>query len=137
MKAQQTQSYTIPLHDIKPLVDVEDYSLYYFLATSAFVLLLTCSLIYLAYKWYKKRKTFNIRRLHVELINELDLSDTKATAYAITSYGLTFKNDSDRHQEMYENITSRLEEYKYKKAVESFDEEVLGYIEVYKGMIDV
>ena len=71
------------------------------------------------------------------MINNLDLNDSKNSAYAITNYGLTFKNDSDRHAEMYKNITNRLEAYKYKKKVDCFDDETLGFIELYKGMIDV
>ncbi len=136
MKAQQVQSYDIPLHDIKPIVDVEEYSLYYFLGISIFVFILTCIIAYLIYNWFKNRKRFSLRKEHLRLINSLDLSDTKNSAYAITAYGHTFKDDSDRHKEMYENITSRLEVYKYKKEVDSFDSEVLGYIELYRGMLD-
>lgn len=137
MKQQEAQNYTIPLHDIKPIVDVQEYSLYYLIGISTFVLILTCIIIYLIYKWLQKRKAFSIRKEHLRLINSLDLNDTKSSAYAITTYGYTFKDDSDRHQEMYENITSRLEVYKYKKEVDNFDSEVLSYIELYKGMLDV
>ena len=137
MKAQQTQSYDIPLHDIKPIVDVQEYSLYYFLGVSSLVVLFTFGVAYLIYKWLQKRNAFNIRKEHFKLLNSLDLSDTKQSAYAITAYGLTFKDDSQRHQEMYNNITNRLDMYKYKKEVEEFDSEMLGYIELYKGMIDV
>lgn len=137
MKQQEAQNYTIPLHDIKPIVDVQEYSLYYLIGISTFVFILTCIIIYLIYKWLQKRKAFSIRKEHLRLINSLDLNDTKSSAYAITTYGYTFKDDSDRHQEMYENITSRLEVYKYKKEVDNFDSEVLGYIELYKGMLDV
>ena len=66
-----------------------------------------------------------------------DLKDTKNAAYNVTLYGLTFKDDSPRHAEMYQNLSQRLEAYKYKKSVENFDDEVLAYIDVYKGMIDV
>ena len=38
---------------------------------------------------------------------------------------------------MYKNIVDRLEVYKYKKDVEVFDKEILGYIDLYKGMLDV
>jgi len=134
---QGKQTYDIPLHDIKTIVDVQDYSFYYFLALSLFVVLLASGVIYLIYTWLKKRKVFNIRKEHMRLLGALNLSDTKDSAYAITHYGLTFKEDSPRHQEMYENILSRLEGYKYKKEVNKFDDEVLGYIELYKGMIDV
>jgi hypothetical protein len=134
---QTKQNFDIPLHDIKPIVDIEEYSLYYFFGISFFALLFASGLIYLIYKWLKAKKAFNIRTQHFKAINELDLSDTKNAAYTITSLGLTFKNDSQRHSEMYDNIVQRLEAYKYKKEVSEFDKEVLGYIDVYKGMIDV
>lgn len=137
MKQQEAQNYTIPLHDIKPIVDVQEYSLYYLIATVIFAIVVTSVIIYLIYKWLQKRKTFSIRKEHFGLMNSLDLNDTKSSAYAITTYGYTFKDDSPGHQEMYENLTNRLEVYKYKKEVDKFDSEVLGYIEVYKGMIDV
>lgn len=131
------QNYDIPLHDIKPLVEVNEYSLYYTLgiATVAFILFL--ALIYFLYRWFVNRNRFNLRKEHFKLLNAVDLSDTKNAAYKITTYGYTFREDSPRHKEMYHNLTERLENYKYKKTVESFDEEVKGYIDLYKGMIDV
>ena len=137
MKAQPSQAYDITLHDIKPIVDVEEYSFYYFLGVSALLILLICGVSYLIYVWYKKRNSFNIRKEHFKLMDSLDLSDAKHSAYAITNYGATFKDDSERHQEMYNNIINRLEKYKYKKEVDDFDSETLSYIELYKGMIDV
>lgn len=137
MKAQQTQSYDIPLHDIKPIVDVQEYSLYYFLSISFLGIILFLGIAYLIYKWFIKRNAFNIRKEHLKLLNSLDLSDTKQSAYAISMFGATFKDDSPRHQEMYANLTNRLEVYKYKKDVDEFDSEVLDYIKLYEGMIDV
>ena len=131
------QQFDIPLHDIKPIVDVHEYSLYYLLGAIGGAILLACAIMYLLYVWYKKRKAFNLRRHHAKLLNSLDLSDTKNSAYAISSYGFTFKDDSTRHVEMFNNLNQRLEEYKYKKNVEKFDDETLGYIELYKGMLDV
>lgn len=131
------QAYDIPLHDIKPIIEVHEYSLYYLLGVSAFGILLTCGVAYLIYRWLKKRNAFNIRKEHFKLLNLLDFKDTKRSAYAITMFGATFKDDSPRHQEMYANLTNRLEVYKYKKRVDEFDEEVLGYMELFKGMIDV
>lgn len=131
------QNYDIPLHDIKPLLEVHEYSFYYFTALCVLGLLLLFGMAFIFYKSYKAKKRFNIRHEHRKLLKNLDLNDTKNAAYGITLYGLTFKDDSPRHSEMYKNITQRLESYKYKKSVENFDEEVLGYIELYKGMIDV
>jgi Tfp pilus assembly protein PilO len=131
------QNYDIPLHDIKPILEVQEYSLYYFMALCLFGILLLSGLVYIFYKKMKAKKRFNIRQEHRKLLKNLDVKDTKNAAYSITLYGFTFKDDSPRHSEMYKNLSQRLEAYKYKKNVECFDEEVLGYIELYKGMVDV
>ena len=89
------------------------------------------------YKYFKNKNRYNERKEHFKIINSLDLSDTKKAAYAISLYGATFKDDGDRQKGMYENLTDRLEAYKYKKQVDSFDKDTLSYIELYKGMIDV
>lgn len=131
------QSFDIPLHDIKSIVEVDEYSLYYLLGASFFILLFLLVVAYFLYKWFKTKKKFNLRKENYKALNSLDLSDAKKCAYAITSYGATFKDDSPRHHEMFLNLTNRLEVYKYKKEVSAFDDETIGYIELYKGMIDV
>lgn len=131
------QKIDIPLHDIKPLVEVHEYSLYYFIALSTLVTLLLAGAVYLLYRWYKHRKRINIRAEHLKALHTIDMDDTKQAAYAITRYGATFKDDGQRQREMYANVLERLTPYKYKKQVESFDEETRSYIDLYLGMIDV
>lgn len=131
------KSYDIPLHDIKPLLDIDDYSLYYFLGAGFIFFILFLGILYLVYKFFKNRNSYSIRKDYLKKIKSLDLKDTKKSAYAITLYGDTFKDDSPRHTQMYNNITQRLEPYKYRKTVDKFDDETLGYIELYRGMLDV
>ncbi len=131
------KTFDIPLHDIKPIVEIQEYSFYYFLGIGFILLLLVLGIVYLLYRWIKARNRFNQRAENFKMINKLNLKETKNSAYAITSLGAIFKDDSPRHSEMYANLSQRLQEYKYKKEVDGFDSEVLGYIEVYKGMIDV
>jgi hypothetical protein len=131
------QNIDIPLHDIKPLLEIEEYSLYYFLGVSLLLLLLACGTLYLIYKYIKNKNKFNLKKEHLRLLNSIDLSDAKRAAYDITLYGSSFKDDSQRHLEMYENLLSRLQKYKYKKEVEPIDEETIGYFELYRGMCDV
>lgn len=131
------QNYDIPLHDIKPLLEIEEYSLYYLIGVSAIAVFILFAIIYLVLKWLKNRNAFNIRKEHFKLLNQVDLSDAKKAAYDITFYGNSFSDDSPRHSEMYKNLVDRLESYKYKKSVDKIDSEVIGYIELYRGMIDV
>jgi hypothetical protein len=137
MNTQENKIPEIPIHDIKPIVDIQEYSFYYFLGISFVALLFVGAIAFLIYKYIKQKNAYNVKKEHFKIINELDFTNTKESAYAITLYGATFKDDSDRHKEMYKNIVDRLEVYKYKKDVEVFDKEILGYIELYKGMLDV
>ena len=129
--------YDVPIHDIKGIVEVQEYSLYYLLGTLVFTLILFGAVAYLLYKYIQKRNAYNQRKEHYKLLQEINLQDTKKAAYAITHYGYIFKDDGERQAGMYANIVDRLEQYKYKKSVDAFDDETLGYIELYKGMIDV
>ena len=131
------KSFDIPLHDIKPLVEVQEYSFYYFLSTSFLALCLVLGAAYLIYRYIKKRNAYNIRRENIKSIKALNLKDTKKAAYGISFYGELFKDDSPRHREVFKNLTERLEPYKYKKVVESFDKETLEYIKLYREMLDV
>ncbi|MDQ7045299.1 MAG: hypothetical protein Q9M32_05235 [Sulfurimonas sp.] len=127
----------IPLHDIKPIMIVDEYSLYFFIASVLLALVVFIATFYAVFYLYKKSKIVSTRKRYKMMIESLNLEDTKNTAYAISTYGALFKDDSPRHQEMFENISQRLAAYKYKKDVENFDDETLGYIEIYKSMLDV
>lgn len=131
------KTYDIPLHDIKTIIEVNEYSLYYLIGVSIVALLVLGGFLYLVYKYLQKRNQYSQRKEHYKLLNSVDLSDTKNAAYAISLYGSTFKDDGERQTGMYRNITQRLEQFKYKKDVDKFDKETLAYIELYKGMIDV
>ncbi|HIP55338.1 MAG TPA: hypothetical protein EYH11_07685, partial [Sulfurimonas autotrophica] len=134
---QNLQPNEIPLHDIKPLVEIHEYSLYYFIAVSFVVTLIVVGFLYLLYRWMKNRKKYNKRAEHYKLLHAIDYSNAKKAAYDITFYGATFKDDSHRHQKAYEHMLEKLEKYKYKKSVEDFDADTLHAIELYKEMIDV
>ncbi len=134
---QNVQHTEIPLHDIKPLLEIQEYSLYYFIAMTVVVMVLIFGILYLAYRWYKNKNKFNIRKEHYKLLKKVNYKNPKKAAYEITHYGATFKDDSERHQKAYENMLEKLEKYKYKKDVEDFDRETIHYIELFEGLIDV
>ena len=121
----------IKLHDIKNIVDVHEYSIYYFIGSIILGLLITIFILYLAYIWYKKINAFSIKKEHLKLLNSLSLSDAKKSAYDITLYGSSFKNDSLQHTKAYDDLVDKLQEYKYKKDVKEFDAKTLEAIKLY------
>lgn len=131
------QDQEIQLHDIKPLLEIQEYSFYYFLAVVVIGTIIVVGIIYLLIRWLKNRNRYNHRKEYFQHLSEIDFKDAKRSAYEITFYGALFADDSPRHKEMFHTLTDKLEAYKYKKSVDDFDSEVKGFIELYKGMIDV
>jgi len=137
MKEKLAQTYDIPLHDIKNIVDVNEYSFYYLLGTITLSIFIIGLISYLIYKYIQNKNAYNKRKEDFKLLNAINFKDTKNAAYLISKYGATFANDGERQEGMFKNITSRLEQFKYRKTVDSFDKETLAFVELYKGMIDV
>lgn len=131
------QSYDIPLNDIKTIVEIQEYSLYYFLALSLVALVLVCVVIYFLYKWFKNKNAYNQRKEYFKLFDTLDFSDAKKSAYSVTKYISIFKDDSPKHNELYDLIIKKLESHKYKKDVDKLDADTLKMIQEYKEMINV
>ena len=130
------QQFDIPLHDIKPLVPIEEYSFTYLVTLSTLAVLIISALLYLLIRWFLKRNRFSLRKEHLKILTELDLGKTKESAYALTRYGETFKNDTPRHQVAYKEMFEALTPYKYKKEVADFDTQTMHFIEIYQGMLD-
>lgn len=127
----------IKIKDIKPLMEVPDQSFYIFLAVLFISLIILSGASYLFWRWYKTRSRLNLRKTTYQKLLHVDLKDPKKAAYEVTELGLFFREDSQRTQEMYDNLVVRLEKYKYKKIVDPIDMETQSYIELYQGMIDV
>ncbi|MEA1917531.1 MAG: hypothetical protein U9N42_08395 [Campylobacterota bacterium] len=126
----------LKLHDIKPLVEINDTSFTLFVITCSVATILILGALYLIYKFIKNYKKVNIRRERYKKLTALDLENTKKTAYLISSLGFTFKDDSQRVNEAYNNLVNKLEAYKYKKEIEPFNDEVKSYYNIFIGMID-
>jgi hypothetical protein len=134
---QQNMQNEIPLHDIKPLLEIQDYSFYYFLALMIVGGLILLALLYLLYRYFVQRNRRNIKKEHYKILKGINLAETKKAAYLLTQYGATFKDDSPRHLKTYNEMVEKLERYKYKKSVDAFDGETRRVIELFRGMIDV
>ncbi len=125
----------IPLHDIKPLVEVPDNSLIY-LGIVAFVLVLVVILagVWL-YRYFTKAKAKDMRKSYLQKIHNIDTSNAKQAAYEISAYG-RFLAENERAKDMLDNLDNRLSKYKYKKEVEALDEETLGYYKLFLEVLD-
>lgn len=129
--------FDIPLHDIKPLIEIQEYSMYYLIALGTIATIILFALLYLAFKYIKNRNKFNLRKFNLNKLRTIEFSEPKKAAYEITSLGLIFKDDSERHTRAFSTLQEDLESYKYKKDVDDFSDETKHLFEVYLGLLDV
>ena len=120
------------LRDIKPLVEIPDFSFYIYLFFIFLATLLAALFIY----WIIKKlgqKRIDEKRAVLEELQSLDLSDAKRVAYAITKKGKILVKDSSTLK-IYEELLRRLAKYKYKKDVPPLDSETKRYIKLFLNM---
>ncbi len=126
----------IPINDIAPLVEIHDYSFYYFLGVVILIAVGVATLVLAGMKQLKKRQHTE-RKVMIDKLKSVDLSDPKHAAYAISEIGRFFEHDNERTHKAYRNLFERLEPYKYAPTVDPIDEETLGYYRLYLEIIDV
>lgn len=127
---------TIPLNDIAPLVEIDDYSFYYFLGVVILAAAITAAVFLLVAKTLRSRKA-STRKANYIRFGAVNLHNPKQAAYEISELGRYFAGDNERTQKAYQNLFERLEPYKYAPVVDPIDEETLGYYRMYLEIIDV
>lgn len=115
------------LYDIETIVEIPDFSLYIFISLAIFLALLVAIAIW---KLLYRKKIDSKKERALKILKNLELDKTKESAYAISRFGKYLVYD-DRSVDIYNSLLSRLEKYKYKKEVESFDEETIKNIELF------
>lgn len=130
------KNFNVPVNDIAPLVEINDYSIYYFVALTLISAALGAALFLALVKQLRKRKT-SLRKERFKELRAVDFSDPKRAAYTISEVGRMFAADNERTEKTYHNLFERLARYKYAPSVEMIDEETLGYYRLYIEIIDV
>lgn len=106
------------LRDIKELVTIEDYSLYFFVTLVVLISLLLIGLLIYGLKQWKRSATHSKKELAMRYLNALNFENPKETAYLISKWGIYLVEDMQREE--FEMLLKTIEKYKYKKDVPSF-----------------
>lgn len=123
MKQSMLQNSLSQLKDIKPIVEVHDMSLYYFITIIA---LIVSIVIFAAYKYItrvRKTKKPTQKQIVFKKLKSLDYTNTKEVVYSFSIDGFLFVNEKNKEQ--FEKIEKELENFKYKKDVEDLPKELI------------
>ena len=125
----------IKINDIKDIVQIPDYSIFYFIAI---LLLFSIILIFLFIKLYKYffNQDKRNRKKYLSKLEEIDLNNTKKASYQISKYSrLLVTNDENKI--LCDKLNTKLEDYKYKKNIFPFDDQFKKLFLDFKGKINV
>lgn len=122
------------LKDIKPPLEVTDYSLFLLIILVSVGLVIVGTLVWFVVKYFRSRKKTNRRKELLKILRHLDYSDPKQCAYTVTKYGYELIRD-ENSENTFRQLQPKLEPYKYKKEVPQMDEETKQYIRHFIGLV--
>lgn len=125
----------IKIHDIKGLVEIPDITIYIYMALWILGIAFIFAIILLVFKHFYNKKR-NERKKYYTILKDLDLSNTKYSAYAISKYARLLTTNP-REEKLCEELIEILENYKYKKEVEPLNDEVKIVFGRFMDNIDV
>ncbi|MEA2050561.1 MAG: hypothetical protein U9O56_07510 [Campylobacterota bacterium] len=103
------------IHDIKPLVEIPDYTIYIYYGIIILAVLFFCLIGYLIYNYFQN-KNDNKYKIYLNHLSNIDFYDTKKSAYDISYYG-RYLATTQRQLRLFNELHHNLEDFKYKKTV--------------------
>jgi len=123
------------IKDIKPLIAVEDDSLFLLILTVAIGLVLAYFLFKKMYNIFKYRCKIDCEKYYYIQFSKIDWSNPKKAAYEATKYGQLLARDK-RRKELFLQMRVELDKYKYKQDIKEVDKKTLNYYNLYKQVCD-
>ncbi len=108
------------LRDIKGLVEVTDYSLYYLLGIVGVAVIILIVLGILLYKYLTKKDPLTQKKVAMELLEKFEFGDAKQSVYEFSYLAQYAVNEAQRRE--LEQLLAELEPYKFKKEVPELDD---------------
>ncbi len=110
------------LRDIKGIVEVTDYSLYYLLGAIGVGTIVLIVLTTLLYKYLTNKDLLTQKKVAMGLLEKFEFGDAKASVYEFSHLAQYAVNDAQRRE--LEELLAELEVYKFKKEVPELDAEL-------------
>ena len=126
----------IDIHDIKPIVEIPDISIYFYYGLIVLLITLGSIVLFFIYKFFKPKKRSEEYKYY-EILQNIDFKNTKKTAYDISKYGRLLAKD-EREKRLILELVELLSIYKYKKETKStISNEIKTKFQIFMESIDV
>lgn len=123
------------LKDIKPLLEIPDSSYYIYWGLIIFTAVLVTGILFFVLKKLWDNRKINLAKGYLEALKKIDWVDTKKSAYQATHYARLLATD-ERRMKLFEQLEPLLEQYKYKKEVETVDDDTRNRFNLFVQVAD-
>ncbi len=123
------------LRDIKPLLEIPDYSYYLFLGGAFLLLFLALLALFFLVKKMWRERSVDLKQRYFQALKNVDWENAKKASYQVTFLARKLCED-DRSKEIFSQLLPMMEPYKYKKEVPSVDIETLKQYNLLVHVID-
>lgn len=120
-------------NDIEPIVEIINYSFYYFsISIGLFIFLL-----YFTMKFFFKRTNFgeSDKKIFLNMLKSVNIENSRESAYKITELGRKLA-DSERSKRVLDELIIILNNYKYRREIEPFADEVLAKFQIFLEVLE-
>lgn len=118
------------LKDIKPLLEIPDNSYYIYWGLIIFAGTLLLGVLFFVAKRLWDNRKINLAKGYLARLKEIDWTDTKKSAYEATHYARLLATD-ERRIKLFEQLEPLLEQYKYKKEVDTIDDDTRKHFNLF------
>ena len=129
------QNISSQLKDIKPLLEIPDNSYYIYWGLIIFASLLVLGILFFVAKRLWDNRKVNLAKGYLEKLKAIDWKDAKHSAYEATHYARLLATD-ERRKNLFSQLEPMLEQYKYKKEVETVDHDTQNKFNLYVQVAD-
>jgi len=123
------------LNDVKPFIEITDYSFYLFIATVIVGLILAYFAFKKTYQKVMANCKIDCQKYYLYRLKSVDWSLPKVAAYEATYYGRLLAQDK-RRKELFLQMKHKLDNLKYSKNNAKVDAEIMKYYNLYKQVCD-
>ena len=96
----------IQIHDIKPIVKIPDFSIYFYYGIILLAIVVGCLILFYLYKFFKPTQKSQESQYY-ELLQNLDFTNSKQSAYNISKYGRLLAQD-ERQKRLMDELDESL-----------------------------
>lgn len=131
----EEQNLTVQIRDIKPLLEIPDSSYYIYWGLIGFGGLLLLGILFFLFKKIWEQRKINLAKTYLANLKAIDWKETKKSAYEATHYARLLATDA-RRKELFFQLETMLEKYKYKKNVDALDQETHNQFNLFVKVAD-